>query len=232
MRRTHLNLTSIRESCASSQAPAAAHGVLSRRQALGVAGVAAVGVSPALKTLERFGTRIEVRGDAQRVAFLLDGKERWIVDTRRFAGTPHLSIEGARARIRVTLTGARYPGTDFWADLIAELQQGMLSPRITIQMSLGHFPAEVAPRSSSRAWPRSDQQWCLGGIQNGSQQVQPSRWVDVPSPSTGQTGPFASKGRTLVYHHAYRQMLSVVDHCVARPDHPSVFLRVPHSEAA
>jgi len=50
-------------------------------------------------------------------AFQLGGRERWVIDPRRFAGSPRLKITESEQVTRVELTGARYPGTDLPADM-------------------------------------------------------------------------------------------------------------------
>src|SRR5713226_7720665 len=117
MRRAFLNLPALR---ASRSVPATApeslgsRGTVSRRQALGLAGVAAVGVSPALRAVKTtmLGAYTMERAGKSRVAFLLGGKERWVVDTRQFAGSPRLEVTERADGVRVVLHGARYPGTE------------------------------------------------------------------------------------------------------------------------
>jgi hypothetical protein len=116
----------------------------SRRAVLGMAGAATVGASPALKVLDRAlrGT-FELVGDQHRVAFVLDGEERWVIDTRRFAGSPRLKIERREGGIRVQLTGARYPGTGLRADLVCRLRQGLTGWKMQLRLALGGFTAEA-----------------------------------------------------------------------------------------
>jgi hypothetical protein len=101
MRRpTRLNLAALRENLLPRVRPAAmttgemlaaAEGLtLSRRKLFGLAGAAAVGMSPALSALDVSPFEM-VRGD-KRVTFRLDGRERWVIDTRRFGGAPRLEV--------------------------------------------------------------------------------------------------------------------------------------------
>jgi hypothetical protein len=113
---------------------------VTRRQALGLAGVAVAGASPALRVVESraLGSFELVRGK-NRIAFLLGGHERWVIDTRRFAGSPSLHLTQHADLIRVELRGARYPGTDIPADLACEIRRGATGSRMHLDMSFGSF---------------------------------------------------------------------------------------------
>jgi hypothetical protein len=70
-----------------------------------------VGLTPAkLGVVEGAGT----------VTFTLDGTPRWLIDVNRFAGTPSLKLAPGQGEVasRLTLTGAKLPGTDVPADFV------------------------------------------------------------------------------------------------------------------
>ncbi|MDQ2742655.1 MAG: hypothetical protein M3Z66_10240 [Chloroflexota bacterium] len=150
MRLTRLNLSTLR---AGGLAPAGAHddprermaattkgAVLSRRSALGLAGATVAGASPALKALEAtlLGS-VEMVVASGRVAFLVRGKERWVIDTRRFDGRPRLAVERQEHRIRIELRDALFPGTESPADFICDLKPGITTSRMRLAFKLGGF---------------------------------------------------------------------------------------------
>ena len=84
---------------------------ISRRGFMG-AGAAVLGASAAPSVTR--GTapgRFDVVGDSKRLAFVMNGRERWVIDTALFAGNPVLRLQRARNRIALTLRNARFPGT-------------------------------------------------------------------------------------------------------------------------
>ncbi len=117
---------------------------LTRRKALGLAGIAAAGISPALRAVEGsiFGTFDLVRSGKGRIAFVYGGEERWVIDTRRFSGSPVLHVEQSADRILLDLHGAFYPGTDFAADLQADIRRGSGGWHIWLKLVAGGFSAD------------------------------------------------------------------------------------------
>jgi len=109
-----------------------------------MAGVAALGLTPRIGTVApALLGQLEMAGDRRRVAFILGGRERWVVDVRRFAGTPKLSVSRSDKLIRVELRDARFPGTDLPADFECRIHRGMFGCRMTLDMALGGFRAEI-----------------------------------------------------------------------------------------
>lgn len=145
MRRAFLNLAALRASCSapSNGTPRDREGRdgVSRRQALGLAGVVAAGASPALRAAETLalGSFTLARTGNSRLAFSLGGQERWVVDTRQFAGSPRLVVKQDATGVRVELSGARYPGTDLAADFRCEIRRGATRSQVTLRMALGGF---------------------------------------------------------------------------------------------
>ncbi len=126
----------------------------SRREMLGLAGTAAASLPL------KFGGpqgRLQFVPGRKRVAFKLDGSERWAIDTRRFAGHPILRTEQHPRLIRMALLNARYPGTNLPADMKCELTRVGAGWRMQIKLALGGFVGaapfepwlrgETAPRS-------------------------------------------------------------------------------------
>ena len=46
-------------------------------------------------------------------------------------------------RTRIRLSGARYPGTDIPADLVAEVRRARLGRRLNLELAFGNFAGEV-----------------------------------------------------------------------------------------
>ncbi len=114
---------------------------LSRRQMLKLTGMAAVGTVTGLKTTDQGPFEItESRG---RIAFKLGGREKWIIDTRRFGGAPKIKFEKSEKHIFLELSGAKYPGTDLPADLVCELRPGIVNWWMTLRLALGDFTSEM-----------------------------------------------------------------------------------------
>jgi hypothetical protein len=113
---------------------------LTRREMLGLAGTAAATLPLKFSTTEG---RLQFVPGHKRVAFRLDGKERWAIDTRRFAGTPALRVSQSKKLVRVALVNARYPGTDLPADMECKLERVPEGWRMHLRMALGGFRGEA-----------------------------------------------------------------------------------------
>jgi hypothetical protein len=80
-----------------------------------------------------------------KILFTLNGQPVWLIDVSLFAGTPTLTMgttpnQGAR----VTLQGARLPGTQLPADFVLVLDNtGPLGTSADITFTLGGFHAQV-----------------------------------------------------------------------------------------
>ena len=118
--------------------------LVSRRAFLSFTGVTAVGMAPALKTLEAsYLGPFEVAGDEDRLAFKLGGQERWVIEPRLFGGSPRLHIERRDGFLRLQLFDAKYPGTNLPADMVCELREGILGWRMKLRLAIGGFKSEV-----------------------------------------------------------------------------------------
>ena len=114
----------------------------SRRHFLGLTGTAALGAATQVKALGIGALRpLEIQGDENRLAFLLDGEERWVVDPQRFGGTPRLTIDRTETSLRFQLTDATYPGTKLPADLSCHLLRTGSHWRMQLRMEFGNFEA-------------------------------------------------------------------------------------------
>ena len=140
-----LNLSALRRK-SHSRAQSSTQGPLtmSRREMLGLTGAAAIGLSPVAKAVESsllgaFQCDV-VRG---RVSFSLGGVDRWIIDVRRFAGSPDLRVDKTDELISMELTNARYPGTDLPADMACRIERGLTGWQMKLRMKLGGFRASV-----------------------------------------------------------------------------------------
>ncbi|HEY5073931.1 MAG TPA: hypothetical protein VII34_04490, partial [Pyrinomonadaceae bacterium] len=115
-----------------------------RREFLGLTGTAALGAATQLKKLGRTQAGpLEITGDEKRLAFLLGGEERWVIDPQRFGGRPKLTIDRNETRVRFQLAGATYPGTKLPADLTCDLNLSGKHWRMRLRMALGDFQAAV-----------------------------------------------------------------------------------------
>jgi len=116
---------------------------LSRRELLGLAGVAAVSMPPLLRKVgPTLLGRFQLVERPGRVAFKLGDRERWVIDCRRFGGQPRLKVEKGDELIRIALSGARYPGTELPADLTCELRRGLTGWRMKLRLALGGLTSE------------------------------------------------------------------------------------------
>ncbi len=116
---------------------------LSRRELLGLAGVAAVSMPPLLRKVgPALLGRFQLVERPGRVAFKLGDRERWVIDCRRFGGQPRLKVEKGDELIRIALSGARYPGTELPADLTCELRRGLTGWRMKLRLALGGLTSE------------------------------------------------------------------------------------------
>mgnify|MGYP000055681947 CR=1 FL=1 len=122
---------------------------LSRRRLMLGAAAAAVGLSPAgraaVAALASF--QFDYRGGA--ATFALQGKPCWVIDPRRFAGSPRLQVEQGETPsgerwLRLTLTGARFPGLALPADFTAEIRPALVGSTMALEMALGGFRTEVS----------------------------------------------------------------------------------------
>jgi len=117
---------------------------LSRRELLGLAGVAAVGMSPVMKAIDTsLRGPFELVHSRGRASFRLGGREMWAIDARRFAGNPVMSVKKSDGITRVCLSGAKHPGTGLPADMTCELRQGVVGWKMKLNLALGNFKADV-----------------------------------------------------------------------------------------
>ncbi|MRR37519.1 hypothetical protein EG829_23265, partial [bacterium] len=132
MKASWLNLSFLRRQLKSQPTPGArsdgkAHDLfsgagISRRRWLGVAGSTAVIASPGLKTIGSILVGpYELIEETTRVRFRLQGKDRWVVDTRHFAGSPSLSVARSNGDVTLRLDGSRFPGTSVPADFECQI---------------------------------------------------------------------------------------------------------------
>src|SRR6185295_16907608 len=114
-----------------------------RRAFIGLTGTAALGAASQVKLLGRVFQPLEIKGDEEHLAFLLNGEERWVIDPKLFGGTPRLAIERSESHFHFKLSDATYPGTTLPADLACELTRAGRRWRMRLRMSLGGFDARA-----------------------------------------------------------------------------------------
>lgn len=84
-------------------------------------------------------TPFEIVDEGGRLAFWVDGQERWLIDPGRFGGTPLLKVKRGDDSVRISLSGAFYPGTNFSADFVGELRREGSVWRLHLSFALGDF---------------------------------------------------------------------------------------------
>jgi hypothetical protein len=78
------------------------------------------------------------------ITFTLNGIPRWVIDVRLFAGTPTLKILPGPLESKLTLSGARLPGTDLPADFVLLIgKTGLLGTPGAFTFTLGGFHGQV-----------------------------------------------------------------------------------------
>lgn len=84
----------------------------------------------------------EVSGDERRLAFIVEGIERWVIDPSRFAGDARLVIRTLTDReIRFSLRGARFAGTDLPANFDCAIRRKLNGWRAMIRFAFADAPA-------------------------------------------------------------------------------------------
>ena len=80
------------------------------------------------------------------VEFTLNGVARWLIDVSRLAGTPSLTLVPGQGDVasRLTLEGARLPGTDLPADFVVVIgKTGPLGTSADFTFTFGGFHGQV-----------------------------------------------------------------------------------------
>ncbi|MEM8487277.1 MAG: hypothetical protein AAF564_17120 [Bacteroidota bacterium] len=110
--------------------------VLNRREMLGT--MAALGAMPVVKSI---GTTVlgavTMKASRGRVAFSMRGKDRWVIDTKQFGGTPRLAIDRAENAVTIRLQGALFPGTGLPADFSCTLSPAVKGWTMQLVMANG-----------------------------------------------------------------------------------------------
>ncbi len=179
MTRAELNLTFLRGETERGPGGDAGPYLLSRRQLLqggGTLALAAAGVNTLLQGAANSGP-VTVARDGQRAVLRVGGQERWVIDARRFGGSPQLSVTEQGAVTRISLAGAQFPGTALSADLDAELRRVRSAWRLRLALAVGGFKADVpllewlAGTTPARARIRLDQPALALGPTGGALQL-------------------------------------------------------------
>jgi hypothetical protein len=92
--------------------------------------------------------KLEVVEGPGRITFTLNEIPRWLIDVSRFAGTPSLTAQPSPPnlpqRSTITLSGARFPGTDLPADFVCVVENTEpFGTAAHITFALGGFHAQV-----------------------------------------------------------------------------------------
>lgn len=160
MNSTRLNLqslrvTSIRLSSADHQHQRllADSGIPISRRAmlgLGLAGASAFGVATSVGRAIAGTTSgpIEITERGHAIIFRVGGVDRFVIDGERFDGSPEVSLSRSGRDVIVSLTNARYPGTDLPADVRMVVRTGLTGRSMAVEMKLGGFRG----RAPLEAW--------------------------------------------------------------------------------
>lgn len=106
---------------------------ISRREMLALSGAACV-AAPAIADVLRLPNEYTVVGDERRIAFLVSGLERWVIDPAAFDGNPRLTVRNSETAVHVRLEGARYPGTRLCADMNCDIRRSIGRWRIHLRL--------------------------------------------------------------------------------------------------
>ncbi len=128
---------------------------VSRRQFLKTAGFGGTATVPIVHALSSAACRFDMVGNEKRLAFLIDGVERWVIDPSQFSGKPRLSIKEAKQSIALKFENAFFPGTDFPSDFACEITRGGLSSKVRLRLGLAGFELQGHSRSGCRHPNRS-----------------------------------------------------------------------------
>lgn len=113
---------------------------VSRRKVLGLASTFAVAAAPVASAMSAaLNASYTIRTRGNRIAFLVAGVERWVLDPANFDGNPTTHIEQSESGVTVALTNAVFPGTSIAADCSATIGIGT---KATMQL---HFAAANSP---------------------------------------------------------------------------------------
>jgi hypothetical protein len=88
----------------------------------------------------------------ERVVFRTGGSDKWVIDTRSFAGSPQLSTTQRKDAILIELKDARYPGTEIPADFICDLTRRAEGWQMHLQLEWGGFGS----RTPFASWLEGD----------------------------------------------------------------------------
>ncbi len=117
---------------------------MSRRRMMALAGGVAVAAAPAVNSARSLlAGSFDIPHDRKRVALILGGRERFVVDARRLAGSPTLTVDQSERRIRIELRNARYPGTNIPADLTLEVRPGLMRRTMDLRLAFGGFACSM-----------------------------------------------------------------------------------------
>jgi hypothetical protein len=102
-------------------------------------------LSPRLPPIGTLPGKLGVVQGPGTITFTLNGLPRWAIDVKRFAGTPSLTIVPELQDTRITLTGARFPGTQLPADFVCLVGKTTpLGTPATLTFTFGGFHSQVA----------------------------------------------------------------------------------------
>lgn len=114
----------------------------SRRKAIGLAGFALASYPVFKRFSAVLVSDFNITKSKNRIALLINGTERFVVDAKKFGGTPTVLYEKISNEIHFGLKNAYYPGTMIKADFMAVLKPGVWGRSIEIKMDFGRFSAK------------------------------------------------------------------------------------------
>ncbi|HEV2722867.1 MAG TPA: hypothetical protein VG323_22775, partial [Thermoanaerobaculia bacterium] len=115
---------------------------LTRREMIVISGTAVVAL-PRVHDARDVPADFTTAGDARRLAFLVGGTERWVIDPSWFAGRPRLTVrQRAGGGAAVALRGARFAGTEIPADFVCEVRRHARGWRMRLRFAA--FPKTMS----------------------------------------------------------------------------------------
>ena len=121
---------------------AASQARLSRRTLLKMLGTA-LPVPAALNASGQIFHTFQISNEHGRLAFIVGGIERWVIDPNSFTGEPQTRLTRRKDRIEVQLVNAFFPGTGISASFASQLRRVAEGWRMDFKAEFAEFETSV-----------------------------------------------------------------------------------------
>ncbi len=115
---------------------------VSRRTLLKMLGTA-LPVPAVLSTSGQIFHSFQISNEHGRIAFIVGGIERWVIDPNSFAGDPQTRLTRRKGRIEVQLLNAVFPGTGISASFASQLRKVADGWMMDFKAEFGEFETSV-----------------------------------------------------------------------------------------